>query len=210
MSVSDGQVAFQNAVNVSRETIDRLKIYESLLLKWNPVINLVSQSTLPQIWTRHFLDSAQLWALRPENAKSWLDLGSGGGFPGLIAAILAAEQQPSFCVGLVESDARKASFLLKVSQETGISPRIHIERAEKLPATRSDVISARALAPINKIFEYVARHSGENTTCLLAKGENHEIELTEARKYWKFELKKISSLTDASGVILKIERLVRV
>lgn len=210
MSASDGQVAFQNAVNVSRETIERLETYESLLQKWNPVINLVSQSTLPQIWTRHFLDSAQFWALRPANVKSWLDLGSGGGFPGLIIAILAAEQHPNLSIGLVESDARKASFLLKVSQETGISPKIHVERAEKLPATRSDIVSARALAPINKVFEYVARHSGENTTCLLAKGENHEIELTEARKYWKFDLEKISSITDASGVILKIERLVRV
>lgn len=210
MTSDDGQNTFQNTMNVSRETIERLKIYESLLLKWNPAINLVGQSTISQVWIRHFLDSAQLWNLRPKNTKTWLDLGSGGGFPGLIVAILAVEYDPSLSVTLVESDARKASFLLKVSQETGITPKIAIERAEKLPPAAADVISARALAPVSKIFEYVTRLSNDNTICLLSKGENHESELTAARKNWKFELQKIPSITDVNGVILKIERIVRV
>lgn len=202
--------AFLDVVNVSRETIARLELYESLILKWNPAINLVSKSTLSEIWGRHFLDSAQIWNCKPPNAKRWLDMGSGGGFPGLVIAIIADELAPDLQVILVESDARKASFLMKLCQETGIRAKIHIERIENLSSQDADVISARALAPTEKLLDYASRHAREGAKLLFSKGANHEIELTEARKYWKFKLQKTTSLTDPSGVILEIEGLSRV
>ncbi len=197
-------------IDVSRETIERLVIYEKLLKKWNKTINLVSPQTLNEIWTRHFLDSAQIWQLRPQAAQSWLDLGSGGGFPGLVIAVLAAETAPQMPVGLVESDARKSAFLLQAGVAMGISPKIHVERAEYLAPQAADVVSARALAPLDKLLGYSARHLKMGGCCLFSKGESVETELTEARKYWTFEVQKTPSLTDSGGVILRIGDLGRV
>ncbi|NOX72855.1 MAG: 16S rRNA (guanine(527)-N(7))-methyltransferase RsmG [Alphaproteobacteria bacterium] len=200
---------FQARINVSRETIGRLKIYHDLLQKWNPVINLVSRSTIKGIWHRHFLDSAQLWELRPQNATTWLDLGSGAGFPGLVIAVLAKGEESSLTMSLVESDARKSAFLLNASQIVDTPVIIYTKRAEDLESEPFDVISARAFAPLVSIFEYSERFLKENTVLLLPKGKNHELELTEARKYWTFELQKTQSVTDPDGVILKIEGLGR-
>lgn len=197
-------LSFSKKVNVSRETLDRLRTYEQLLKKWNPAINLVSRGTLEDIWTRHFLDSAQLWGLKPNNADYWLDLGTGAGFPGLVIAILAAEHQPSLKIGLVESDARKAAFLLNTSQNLSISPKIFTERAEMLQPQGADVISARALAPLSQLLEFTERHKADNTICLFSKGRTYETELTNAKKYWTFDVQKTPSLTDSEGVILKI------
>ncbi|MCA8869660.1 MAG: 16S rRNA (guanine(527)-N(7))-methyltransferase RsmG [Rhodobacteraceae bacterium] len=191
-------------LNVSRETLDRLDLYESLIKKWNPRINLISRHTLNEIWTRHFLDSAQIWRLRPENPRKWLDLGSGGGFPGLVIAIIAAEATPEMKVTLVESDARKAGFLMKAGQEMGILPEIIIDRAERLSPQHADVVSARALAPLDLLLDYAAPHLAENGRCLFSKGENYESELTAARKCWTFSLQKSPSRTGHGGVILQI------
>lgn len=196
--------AFSTHLNVSRETLERLEIYENLLKKWNPAINLVSEGTLADIWTRHFLDSAQIWTLKPKTAERWIDLGTGGGFPGLVIAILAAEKSPNLRVDLVESDARKAAFLMTASREMGVSPEIIIERVEELSPRQADVISARALAPLSTLLEYAFRHKAKNGICLFPKGQNHEIELTEAAKCWTFKVQKTPSMTDSGGVILKI------
>lgn len=204
MSVRQEVLRFQSVFDVSRETISRLETYESLLIKWNPAINLVSKSTLPHIWDRHFADSAQIWADRPDSAGTWLDLGSGAGFPGLVIAVLAAEQMPALHITLVESDARKATFLANVAREMSVDATILSERAENLEPQRADVISARALAPLHKLLGYAMRHRADATICLFLKGANHEIELTEARKYWTFELQKMPSRTDSGGVIMKI------
>lgn len=201
---------FQQRFNVSRETLERLNLYESLLKKWNPAINLVSASTLPQVWTRHFTDSAQLWQLRPASAALWLDLGSGGGFPGLVIAAIAAEQAPKMRVGLVESDARKASFLAQAGREMEISPEIHITRAESLPRQGADIVSARALAPLDKLLGLAHRHLSGAGICLFPKGKNSASELTRARKYWTFETEETPSVTDPGGKILKIGGLGRV
>ena len=201
----DAQIdTFQRHLNVSRETIARLETYEAILKKWNPSINLVSKSTLDQIWSRHFLDSAQLWGHKPERARKWLDLGSGGGFPGLVIAALAADIAPDLTVTLVESDLRKATFLTMASQEMQINPQIHIARAEQLEPQAADVISARALAPLAKLLNYAERHAAPGAICLFSKGESHESELTEARKYWTFEVQKTPSVTGSGGVILEI------
>ena len=210
MGAENGISAFQQRFDVSRETLERLKTYESLLKKWNPAINLVSRGTLPHIWARHFTDSAQLWPLRPESPSLWLDLGSGGGFPGLVIAVLGAEQAPEMRVGLVESDARKASFLAQASREMGISAEIHVERAENLTPQGADVLSARALAPLDRLLGYAQRHLSPTGICLLPKGKNSAGELTRARKYWTFEANETPSVTDSGGKILKIGGLGRV
>ena len=120
------------SLTVSRETIDRLSIYANLLEKWNPRINLVSRSTLDDLWSRHIVDSAQLFELAPVTAKHWVDLGSGGGFPGLVIAILAKELRPELEVVLVESDQRKCAFLRTVSRETNCGAVVHSKRVEEI------------------------------------------------------------------------------
>lgn len=201
---------FQASQNVSRETMDKLERFEALLLKWNHSINLVSRNTIDDVWQRHFLDSAQLWGQRPLNARTWLDIGSGGGFPGLVVAILAAEEDNQIKVVLVESDIRKSAFLIKVSQELGLNTEILTERAEDLVPQRADIISARALAPLVKLLEFSLQHGKGSTVHLFSKGKNAELELTEARKYWTFKLQKTPSISDSTGKILKIEGLGRV
>lgn len=208
--MTEGADRFQTAFNVSRETMQRLKTYESLLLRWNPAINLVSNATLPHIWDRHFADSAQIWDMRSDSARNWLDLGSGAGFPGLVIAVLAAEQAPDLHVTLVESDARKATFLANTAREMQIDVTIHTERAENLVPQDADIISARALAPLNKLLGYAARHRSGRSICLFPKGANHDCELTQARKCWTFDLQKTPSKTGSGGVILKIGAFGRV
>ena len=118
--------------DVSRETLERLHAYEALLRKWNVAINLIAKSTLEAIWSRHFLDSAQVFGLSPESARLWADLGSGGGFPGMIAAILSADAGRTTGFTLVESDLRKAAFLSTVAREIGLDVRVLSDRAEAL------------------------------------------------------------------------------
>ena len=147
--MSDGE-AFRRAFDVSRETVERLETHVALLCKWNPRINLVAASTLAEVWTRHVADSAQLWPLRPPGARLWLDLGSGAGFPGLVVAALAAEEAPDLRVRLVESDARKAAFLATVAREADLPAEVLVERWQRLPPQAADVVSARALAPLDR------------------------------------------------------------
>lgn len=195
--------------NVSRETIARLETYESLLMKWNKAINLVSKEAIDKVWARHFLDSAQLWDMRPEKAKSWVDLGAGGGFPGMVIAILAAEAGGPK-VTLIESDGRKAAFLAKVALDTGLSPNILISRSESAPPQNADVVSARAMAPLDQLLAHAARHLAPTGTGLFLKGEKHESELTQARKTWDYQVEIQPSLVDPGGVILRIGGLKRV
>lgn len=200
---------FRARYNVSRETINRLFEYEALVKKWNPAINLISRSTIGNIWERHIIDSAQIWDQQPHSAGFWLDIGTGGGFPGLVIAILAKELKPDMKIGFVESDTRKASFLLKTSVDLGLSPEISISRAEGLTPQSANIVSARALAPLNKLLGLAERHLADNGVCLFSKGENAENELTLARKYWTFTLQKTPSRTDSGGVILRIGDLRR-
>jgi 16S rRNA (guanine527-N7)-methyltransferase len=207
----DSQIkTFQKHTNVSRETIERLKEYHNLLKKWNTVINLVGRNTIDDIWTRHFLDSAQLWGLRPEETTTWLDLGSGAGFPGLVVAVLAIEDNPKLTVELVESDERKSAFLITASQILGVNTKVHTHRIENMHHHGPDVISARALASLTALFEYSEPLMTTSTELLFQKGKNCDLELTDARKNWIFELQKSTSVTNSDGVILKIKGLGRV
>ena len=138
--------------HVSRETEDRLRAYAALIEKWTPKINLISRSTIPEIWARHILDSVQIVQLAPENWGSWTDLGSGGGLPGCVAAILAPENAH---VTLVESDQRKVAFLRTVQRELDLPMTVLAERIEDADVAPADVVSARALAALTRALGLV-------------------------------------------------------
>lgn len=192
------------AGGVSRETEERLQVYANLLIKWNPKINLVSGSTIDQLWERHFQDSAQILALAPEVATSWIDLGTGGGFPGLVVSILATEKRPALNVTCIESDQRKAAFLRTVVRETGIAVTIVCERIENANIAKADVLSARALAPLDKLLAYAERHLKQGGTALFPKGAGYRQELDNALECWRFQVDTVPSLTHPDAVILKL------
>lgn len=201
---------FEAAFSVSRETIDKLLAYEALLRQWQKTINLVAPSTLDAVWSRHFADSAQLLALAPADAKRWLDLGSGAGFPGLVLAIMLADREGARMT-LVESDTRKAAFLGEVARRTGAPVDIRPERIEKI-ATQSklgsvDVITARALAPLPRLLELAAPAFSAHTVGLFLKGRDAETEVDAARERWSFESSLHPSLTDAGGRIVVVRAL---
>ncbi len=201
--------SFSAATHVSRETMERLAQYESLLIKWQRSINLVAKSTLDNLWQRHMLDSAQLADLAPQSALSWVDLGSGGGFPGLVVAILLRER-PGFRMHLVESDQRKGIFMREVIRETGAPAEVHTTRIEAFVREtdlKPDVISARALAALDRIIEWVHPLFGPGTIGLFLKGQGLEDELTSAHKGWIFEETVIPSLSDPSGSVLQLRGL---
>jgi len=191
--------AFTAHIDVSRETLDRLEIYAERLIKWNRAINLVANPTLDHIWTRHFLDSAQLLAHVPEAAKSWIDLGSGAGFPGLVIAIL----RPDIAVTLVESDRRKSVFLTEAARATNTDITVLCERAETLDI-KANIVSARALAPLSTLLDLAEPLLTAGGTALFLKGENVENELTEANHLWHIDVTRHQSLADLRGSILSI------
>jgi len=202
---------FARTFAVSRETLERLEAFAALLRQWQKTINLVAPSTLPDIWHRHFADSAQLLALAPPDAERWLDLGSGAGFPGLVLAILLAERGPGRRVTLIESDTRKAAFLAEVARRTGVAVDILGTRIEKA-ATQDklgpvDVVTARALAPLPRLLDLSAPFFSGPTIGLFLKGREAEAEVEAARKLWNFEPELHPSLTDASGRIIVIRAL---
>lgn len=194
---------------VSRETMQRLKAYEALLRKWNPAINLVSRSTLDRLWDRHFVDSAQIFDLCSARGRLWADLGSGGGFPGLVVAILAMERRSDLSVTLIESDQRKAAFLSTVAREVDAKVRVLPERIEAVPGLSADTLSARALAPLVKLLEYAELHLSPGGLALFPKGASHEDEISQALEKWRFSYEVTRSMTDASAVILSIRDIRR-
>lgn len=200
----------QMSRDVSRETSARLERYAALLRKWNPRINLVSKSTLDDLWTRHMADSAQLHALAPHPVRHWADLGAGGGFPGLVIAILAIETGSPEHVTLVESDTRKAAFLRTVVRETGAPASVATERIEALPPLGAEVVSARALADLSTLLAYTERHMAPEGLALFPKGAGWKKELAAAQEKWKFRCRVVKSETEDGPVILSISGVLRV
>lgn len=196
--------------DVSRETSERLDIYAKLLQTWNPKINLVAPSTIDDLWSRHFVDSAQLYGLAPKNFDHWVDLGSGGGFPGLVTAILAQEKSGTSRVTLVESDARKCAFLRTVLRETDVAATVITKRIEAVPPLFASVVSARALAPLSKLLEFSHLHLSEAGVALLQKGQNWEKEISDARSAWQFSYRIDKSVVDENSVILSVTGVGRV
>lgn len=194
-------------LNVSRETLARMEAMLALVERWTPAINLVAAGSLPVAWQRHVLDSAQLFLNLPDSARHWVDFGSGAGFPGLVVAILAAEQRPDLRVTLVESDKRKAAFLIQAARELGLKTSVLSRRAEDLPPQAADVVSARALASLTDLLALVQPHLNSEGLALFPKGARAQEELAEARKAWSFDIESQPSQTDPAGLVLKIKNL---
>lgn len=195
--------------HVSRETSDDLDRFSELLLKWNRKINLVSRSSENDIWKRHIEDSLQVWGLKPEKLDSWADLGSGGGFPGIVIAIVARTEKPELQVNLVEADARKCAFLHTVATNLNLNARIINTRIEDLQPLNTDVISARALASLPTLLEMAKKHLQPKGICLFPKGETVHKEIEAARKLWSFECISHPSQTSPASAILEIGAIER-
>ena len=196
-------------MNVSRETSELLEAYVALIRKWTRKINLVAPSTLETIWDRHIADSAQVYDLAPPEAVTWADFGTGAGLPGLVAAILAKRDRPDLIVTLVESDKRKAIFCRTVVRELGLNAEVVAERIENLPPLMADVVSARALAPLDRLLDLTAPHLAPGGIALFPKGADHQSEVDAARATWHFHLDTPASRTDSRAVILKIKDISR-
>ena len=187
-------------LNVSRETIEKFQLYLTLLEKWQRRINLVSKSTLADAWQRHILDSGQLAAYYPPQTRQILDVGSGAGFPGLVLAIMGG-----VTVDLVESDQRKAVFLLTVIRELGLPAKVHNQRIETMPNFYPDVITARALAPVPKLLNLIETQLHSDGVCLFLKGASVEDELTNLQSYSTMVATTYPSLSSANGVVLELK-----
>jgi 16S rRNA (guanine527-N7)-methyltransferase len=194
---------FAGEFGVSRETLDRFDAYGALLAHWNRSINVVSPASLGHLWTRHFADSAQLWRLAAPAAANWVDLGSGGGLPGIVVAILGANQD-GMSVHLVESDRRKAEFLRQCIRELSLSAKVHPVRIEFYPGPRGSVVSARALAPLSVLLSYLPSTRSPGGIALFPKGRSHEKELDAALALWNFEYRLHPSRTDPEAAIIEI------
>ena len=197
---------------VSRETYDKLRDYESLIQKWNPSINLVAKSTLSDIWNRHIVDSAQVYyAASAELSGNCTDIGSGGGLPAIVIAILAQGADKQVQMTMVESDKRKSVFLRTAIRELGLNnANVVNERIENVQIPVSKFISARALAPLTELFGFAEKLSDDKTTFLFQKGKNWLSEIEIAQNHWSFDYEAIKSETDSNAVILKIRGLSRV
>jgi len=199
MSAPLTQAEFAALVDVSRETLERLAAYVALLTKWNAKINLVGPATLPDVWRRHILDSAQIHE-QVAGVGVLVDLGSGAGLPGLILAILGGP-----AVHLIEADARKCAFLHEAARVTGTAVTIHNKRIEAAPSIEADIVTARALAPLAQLLDHAVRFLKPAGKCVFLKGARRADELTEARKTWHMSVTERPSRSDPSGVILEVE-----
>ncbi|MDO6729810.1 16S rRNA (guanine(527)-N(7))-methyltransferase RsmG [Marinovum sp. 2_MG-2023] len=194
------------SLNVSRETFDRLEIFVALLRKWSPRINLVSKSTMAQVWERHIADSIQVVEAAGATGEKWVDLGSGGGLPGLVIAL----SNPDLAVTMVESDLRKSTFLRTVLRETGCKAEVIAERIEAITPQNADVISARALAPLAKLLDFASLHLNPGGFALFPKGVTWKKELKEAESMFSFQHEIVKSRTQEGAVILRIGEISRV
>jgi 16S rRNA (guanine527-N7)-methyltransferase len=195
---------------VSRETEARLNRYVDLLLEWQAKTNLVAPSTLPNLWTRHIADSLQLLALAPA-AKVWVDLGSGGGFPGVVLACALAET-PGAVVHLVERNAKKAGFLREALRVTGATGMVHLadigDTVERITGP-VDCVTARAVAPLHQLIGFAEPLLRNGAKALFPKGQDVEAELTEATKYWNITPHLHSSRTGGGGWIVELDHVER-
>lgn len=193
---------FAQGHGVSRETLERLQAYADCLATWQEKMNLVGRSTMEDLWRRHMQDSAQLLRHVPRDCRRLIDLGSGAGFPGLVLSIMGVQG-----VELVESDQKKAAFLRAAVLASGSDAVIHACRAEDLPVGRADVVTARALAPLDRLVPMVAPFLTEGSVAILPKGSSVEDELKAVARHWHLWYTRHTSMTDPRGSILVIDRL---
>jgi len=195
-------------IDVSRETMDRLQHFGALVEKWTQKINLIAKSTVPDIWNRHIVDSAQVYQY-VDSPKHWVDIGSGGGFPGIVMAILAKELNPETKFTLIESDMRKCTFLRTATRELGLNAYVLTQRIEDADAQSADVVSARALGSLADLLPLVDHHLNDNGIALLMKGQSFAAELTDVSGNWDFDLTAYPSITNADARILSLKRITR-
>lgn len=205
--------------NVSRETLERLEAFVALFLERQETQNLVAASTVGQVWSRHIIDSLQLRSALPD-AKTWVDLGSGAGFPGLVLACALAGE-PKARVDLIESHQRKAAFLTDVAQRLALPALVHVGRIEDilprwsevpdLPHGREipDAVTARALAPLDKLLSWTAPLIKKGAKGVFPKGQHVGLELTEASKSWRIQARRLPSVTHPDAAILVVEAATR-
>ena len=198
-----GAAEFASLLGVPRETMANLESYAQLLERWNRSINLVGRDTMSDLWRRHFLDSAQLMAFLPPapagRPRRLIDMGSGAGFPGLVLSLLGAGE-----VHLVESDRRKCAFLREVARTTGARVQVHPVRIEHLENLKADVVTARALAPLDRLLDYAQNLLLPGGVCLFLKGRTVERELAALPANPKMRLDSYPSRAARDGVILRI------
>jgi 16S rRNA (guanine527-N7)-methyltransferase len=199
-----GPQGFADLVPVSRETLARLEAYAALLIRWSARINLIGRDTIPDLWRRHILDSAQLQPFIPVDARSLIDLGSGAGLPGLVLAILGVPG-----VELVEADSRKCAFLREAARIAEAVVVIRGCRIQAVPPHAVDVITARALAPLDRLLGLVEPFLAPGSECLFLKGERVEDELTLARRHWTMTASLHRSRSDPRGVVLRLQQVAR-
>jgi len=193
---------FAQGQGVSRETRERLEAYAACLTQWQERMNLVGRSTMADLWRRHMQDSAQLLRHIPRGCRRLVDLGSGAGFPGLVLSIMGVQG-----VELVENDQKKAGFLRAAALASGSDVVIHACRAEDLPVGHADVVTARALAPLDRLVPMVAPLLTEGSVAILPKGSSLEGELKAVARHWHLWYSRHTSMTDPRGSILVIDRL---
>lgn len=194
---------------VSRETFDGLQDFEAMFRTWASRINLAAPSTLDDVWQRHILDSAQLAPLAPRETR-WLDLGSGGGFPGLVVAFLLKERKGGQ-VELVESNRKKAGFLQAVIGQFSLPARVHARRIddEISGLAQPEIVTARALAPLPLLLDLTFPWLSTGARGLLHKGRDYAYEIQESAPHWQYDLVEHQSKVDAGSVILEISGLKR-
>jgi 16S rRNA (guanine527-N7)-methyltransferase len=199
-----GPKGFAEVIPVSRETLARLEAYAALLVRWSARINLIGRDTVADLWRRHILDSAQLQPFIPAGARGLIDLGSGAGLPGLVLAILGAPG-----VELVEADSRKCAFLREAARITEVPVAIRGCRIQAVPPHAVDVVTARALAPLDRLLGLAEPFLALGSECLLLKGERVEDELTLARRHWRMTASLHRSRSDPRGVVLRLQQVAR-
>lgn len=192
---------------LSDDTFESLRIHADLVAKWTRRINLVSPSTVDSLWVRHTADSVQLFPLIPKAVRSVVDLGSGGGFPGLVLAILLRQDRSGCRVVLIESDQRKAAFLREAIRQTKAPAEVVCARTMEVAPLGADVVTARALAGLSSLFGLVSHHLGSRGVALLPKGAAFEDEIAAARQNWAFDLEVFPSQTDEKARILRVTQL---
>ena len=184
-------------------------MYKRSLLLWNKKINLVSENSTKDVWGRHFLDSAQIFRHIGPADRHLLDMGSGGGLPGLVLGIMAKKKYPNLKITLVESDTRKAVFLKEVVRSQRLNSTVLSDRVEQLPRQNADIVTARAVAPLKTLLGYAYQHMSQTGVCIFLKGISYKNEVEEALDFWRFNISVDESITNEGSVVLKITHLER-
>ena len=200
---------FIKSLNVSRETIDSLCEYESMLSKWNSKINLISKNTFANIWNRHFLDSGQIIKHVDASRKRWVDVGSGAGFPGLVVALLLRDRKIDCDIILVEKNLKKVFFLNEVVRKLDLNVKVLNKNIRTIEPLNADILSARAFSELNELIELAYHHRKERGICLFLKGENYRWELDKTLNYWFFDYDVVDSFSNSSGNIIRVRNILK-